>query len=240
MRTLCVVTAVKDGNPEWLQTLGESLASVVLPDDWQMIWSVQEDGYGVSGENLPEMFPFCRYERLGISTSIAVARNVALFRVPEADAVVNFDADDIAGQGLATSLTILDENPELVWVAGPVEDLRDDGTTVSFSQLLIGLVEPGEVSRLWWTRQRLPFHTIGFMSRVQPWWFVGGWGSVPTAADSTFGIMALTEFWPGFVHNEVLGWWRRHPAQKSFTDDEIRFQSLSWDMIKARIEAIRQ
>jgi hypothetical protein len=242
MKTLCVVTTVKDGRAEWLQALGDSLAAVSLPDGWKMVWSVHEDGpdvHGVASEGLVDEFPFCRVTRLDVSVPIATGRNVALHRVPEASAVVNYDGDDVAGPGLGTSLAVLDEDPAVMWVAGPVEDLHEDGTTVAFSQSLVGPVAPGVVSQLWWNRQRLPFHTIGFVARVQPWLTVGGWGAVPTAADSTFGIMALTELHPGFVHNEPVGWWRRHPRQLSFTDDEVRLQGLSWEIIKARVEALR-
>lgn len=239
MQTVCVVTVVKNGRGEWLEALGESLAALMLPDGWQLVWSVLEDGDGTAGKLLPEMFDFCRYGCSGVSLGIGVARNVALHRVPEADAVVAFDGDDVVGAGLVSSLALLDEFPDVKWVAGPVEDLHEDGTVVTFSQALVGPVDAGVVSGLWWARQRLPFHTVGFVMRVQPWLAIGGWGAVPTSADSTFGIMALTELWPGFVHNDVVGWWRRHPGQVSLQDDDVRLRDVSWGIVRARVEAIR-
>lgn len=242
MKTLCVVTAVKNGNFEWLEVLGRSLAEIKLPEGWNLVWSVQDDAGGslVDGEALVRNFPFCRYESLGEGFTVGAARNVAFLKFPDCDAVTCFDADDIAGPGLGTSLRILEEEPDIGWVSGPVQDFREDGTPVPFSQVLAGRVEPGVVPGMWWERQRLPFHTIGFVSRADIWRALGGWQATPSMSDSTATVMAVCQLFSGFVHGDVVGWWRRHPKQVSFSDKELRLQSVSWDMIRERVASMRR
>jgi hypothetical protein len=237
-KTFCVVTSVWDGKRDWLMELGQSLDSLILPDGWELVWAVQEDGEQANGAFLSKEFDFCQYESLGVRCGAAVVRNVALSRVPEAHAVTNLDCDDVAQQGLFKSLQILDENENVYWVTGQVDDLLPDGSTLPFYHDLEGFVEAKVAPKMWWENQHLPFHTVGFVARAEQWRSTGGWISLPTMSDDTAATMALTQMWPGFVHREVTALWRRHEMQNSNKNASKEIHGVSWKIIHQRVNAI--
>lgn len=241
-KTLCIVTAffVSDMKSiAWLQALGDSLAELKLPPDWQLLWAVQEDGVSPAGSIVVQKFDFARYEAMEIRAGAAVCRNRALSRVG-GDLVTNIDGDDLVLQGLAHSVELIDDQPDLVWVAGQVDDLHDDGSRTSFELSVSGHQPAGLIPAVWQETDQIPFHSLGFVCRVPNWRAVGGWIAMPTMSDDTNAVLSVTSLWDGHVSDEVVGLWRRHDRQNSFTNLHARTHDISWPQISQRIDAIRE
>lgn len=239
MPALTVVTAVYRPRPEWLVALGESLAALVLPDGWELRWAVQEDGTDPVADSVVERFGFSDYHAVGAHHGVAVARNLTLTRVG-GDVVANLDQDDLAAPGLAGALEVFDAHPEVAWVAGQVDDLLPDGSRQRFATKLLGPVRAGEAPAHWEYDQALPFHTIGTCARVPHWRALGGWGAQLTMSDDTFGVMGVSQLWPGWVLDETVALWRRHPNQNSSASSHADNRCLAWRQISLHLDAIAQ
>lgn len=244
MKTLCATTAVYRANPEWLRDLAASMVTLAdaLPAGWRLVWAVQEDGDTPKCDWVEEVAPQASYGALMRRCGVAVTRNVALHRVPEADAVVNFDQDDVvAPDGVAASLNVLDANPSVGWVAGRVDDLQRDGiVTTHPSPLPVGPVEPGTLFSLWKPGTPPPVHTVGFVARSTLWRATGGWVAHPIMVDDTAAMMAVSSLWPGWVHHTPVALYRKHGEQNSSKGHVAAYWLLSHEMIAERVAALRK
>jgi len=242
-RRIIIITAVHPPSAPYLQDAYKSICEQELPEGWDWLWLIQEDGQG------DEVAPYVPDDervsfRQGRRGGPGVARTMALSRAESGDFIKVLDADDVLPPGaLARDLAALTADDSIGWATSRVLDLLPDGSTKGFDgDPEPGPVERGAVLEYWKAHDfRAPVHPASLCIRRDLLLALGGWMALPASEDTGL-LLALNTVSRGWFTSEVGLHYRKWPgqvtSQAAHTDSaerdarmaivEARSRSLAW------------
>ncbi|MDH6111540.1 glycosyltransferase involved in cell wall biosynthesis [Kitasatospora sp. MAP12-15] len=212
-RRIIIVTAVHPPSAPFLADAYKSLCEQALPDGWEWLWLVQEDGK--SDKVTPHVPDDARISfQQGRQGGAGMARTMALARA-EGEYVKVLDADDMLAPGtLARDIAALDSDPTLGWATSRVLDLLPDGSTVGFDQdPPAGPLDRGAVLSHWKAHDyRAQVHPATLCVRRDLLIALGGWMALPASEDTGL-LLALSSVSRGWFTPDVGLHYRKWPGQ---------------------------
>jgi glycosyltransferase involved in cell wall biosynthesis len=219
MPIVSIITAVSNSSLPYLDEAWESVQRLRLPRGWHFEWCLQQDGDGP--EVYRDWFSDARvsYGYNGRWLMAGMTRNMALMRA-SGEYIFSYDADDLlCAEALRILIRRFTEHSEIVWCAGRWDELFIDGTTrvrpvdANFE----GKRNRGWVSSYIEKVGKTPFPMSPTMYRTRAVFQVGGWPGYAEYED-TILLVSISRRHPGWVTNELIGLYRRHPTQTTKTD----------------------
>ncbi|MFJ9839288.1 glycosyltransferase family 2 protein [Kitasatospora sp. NPDC101155] len=212
-RRIIIVTAVHPPAAQFLPDAYKSLCEQELPEGWDWLWLIQEDGR--SDQVAPYVPDDIRISfRQGRPGGAGMARTMALARA-EGEYVKVLDADDMLAPGaLARDIAALTSNPEIGWTTSRVLDLLPDGSFVGFDQdPPAGPIERGAVLDHWKAHDyRAQVHPATLCIRRDLLLALGAWMALPASEDTGL-LLALSAVSRGWFSPEVGLHYRKWPGQ---------------------------
>ncbi|MFG2845807.1 glycosyltransferase family 2 protein [Kitasatospora sp. NPDC048296] len=234
-RRIIIVTAVHPPSALFLPDAYKSLCEQELPEGWDWLWLIQEDGK--SDQVAPYVPDDVRISfRQGRPGGAGMARTMALARA-EGEYVKVLDADDMLAPGaLARDIAALTSNPEIGWTTSRVLDLLPDGSFVGFDQdPPAGPIEHGAVLDHWKAHDyRAQVHPATLCMRRDLLIALGGWMALPASEDTGL-LLALSAVSRGWFTAEVGLHYRKWPGQ--VTSQAAHVDSVEREARMAVIEA---
>lgn len=164
----------------------------------------------------------------------SAARNYALASAT-GSYVSSLDDDDLLpANAFENRLQRLEEDPELHWAGGWLQDMSSQGgrTGIWYPPAPAQQYSPGSIFDHWKEPSAsFPMNTAGILMRTDSLRAVGGWQGLPTAED--FGmVIGLTGVHSGFIADEVIYLYRKHAEQtmesEGFQDLELSVRRAVW------------
>ncbi|MFJ4191632.1 glycosyltransferase family 2 protein [Kitasatospora sp. NPDC089509] len=212
-RRIIIVTAVHPPAASFLPDAYKSLCEQELPEGWDWLWLIQEDGR--SDQVAPYVPDDIRISfRQGRPGGAGMARTMAMARA-EGEYVKVLDADDqLAPGALARDIAALTSNPEIGWTTSRVLDLLPDGSFVGFDQdPPAGPIERGAVLEHWKAHDyRAQVHPATLCIRRDLLLALGAWMALPASEDTGL-LLALSAVSRGWFSPEVGLHYRKWPGQ---------------------------
>ncbi|MFH8386899.1 glycosyltransferase family 2 protein [Kitasatospora sp. NPDC018058] len=212
-RRIIIVTAVHPPAAHFLPDAYKSLCEQELPEGWDWLWLIQEDGR--SDQVTPYVPDDIRISfRQGRPGGAGMARTMALARA-EGEYVKVLDADDMLAPGaLARDIAALTSNPEIGWTTSRVLDLLPDGSFVGFDQdPPAGPIERDAVLDHWKAHDyRAQVHPATLCIRRDLLLALGAWMALPASEDTGL-LLALSAVSRGWFSPEVGLHYRKWPGQ---------------------------
>ncbi|MFD7905570.1 glycosyltransferase family 2 protein [Kitasatospora sp. NPDC059747] len=234
-RHIIIVTAVHPPAAPFLPDAYKSLCEQELPEGWDWLWLIQEDGK--SDQVAPYVPDDVRISfRQGRPGGAGMARTMALARA-EGEYVKVLDADDMLAPGaLARDIAALTSNPEIGWTTSRVLDLLPDGSFVGFDQdPPAGPIERGAVLDHWKAHgYRAQVHPATLCIRRDLLLALGAWMALPASEDTGL-LLALSAVSRGWFSPEVGLHYRKWPGQ--VTSQAAHVDSAEREARMAVIEA---
>lgn len=239
-RRIIIVTPVHPAAAPFLPDAYKSLREQVLPEGWDWLWLIQEDGK--SDEVAPYVPDDARVSfSQGRPGGAGMARTIALARA-EGEYVKVLDADDMLAPGaLARDLAALSSDPTIGWTTSRVLDLLPDGSTVGFDQdPPAGPIERGAVLEHWKAHSyRAQVHPATLCIRRDLLLALGAWMALPASEDTGL-LLALSAVSRGWFTPDVGLLYRKWPGQMTnqaaHTDAIEREARMA--VIESRAEAL--
>jgi glycosyltransferase involved in cell wall biosynthesis len=237
-RRITVVTAVHAPSARFLPDAYRSLCAQELPDGWEWIWVVQEDG------RTDEVRPYIPDDprvifHQGRHGGPGTARTIALAHA-DGPYVKVLDADDQLTPGtLARDLAALQADRTLGWATSRVLDLLPDGSTAGFpDDPDHGPLERGAVLDHWKAHDfRAQVHPATLFVRRDLLMALGGWMALPASEDTGL-LLALSAVSRGWFSQEVGLLYRKWEGQITglplHTDPEERAARMAVAEARAR------
>lgn len=192
MADLSIITAILPTSSEHIRATAQSILE--LKKLMTLEWIVVFDGPGANHILLPEADKIIH---LKSHKSTAIARNIGLTQ--SSGKFVHFlDGDDLALPGLAESLNVLKDSPEIDWVA-PNRTFIDGSKTVHWHDY-VKEWNPGELAETWTTP--FPFHPNSVIYRRSVVLLAGGVPAISPGDDMAL-ILMVSETSPGRSITEV-------------------------------------
>jgi glycosyltransferase involved in cell wall biosynthesis len=212
-RRIIIVTAVHPPAAPFLPDAYKSLCEQELPDGWDWLWLIQEDGQ--SDQVAPYVPDDVRISfRQGRPGGAGMARTMALARA-EGELIKVLDADDMLAPGaLARDIAALASNPGIGWTTSRVLDLLPDGSFLGFDQdPPAGPIERGAVLDHWKAHDyRAQVHPATLCIRRDLLLALGAWMALPASEDTGL-LLALSAVSRGWFSPEVGLHYRKWPGQ---------------------------
>jgi len=210
--TIITPTTIDDARIEYLRQLHYNLEEVneTIPIEWVISINRNDD------KKLPAFLdsPFIKKIYLKQNYGAAVARNMGL-ALASGKYVTTCDDDDFMPlHSISSRLRILEENPQLKWVAGLLADVSSSGlVSVWDCPAPHGFNSKGALWKTWGEPSSMfPLGPTTMMVERQALRSVGGWQGLPQGED--FGmVMAVTSAYDGFMSDEVVYYYRKHEHQ---------------------------
>lgn len=239
MPTVSIITAAYAPSVSFMPETIASVASLKVPDGWDVEWIIQEDGDNpVLSERFADV-PGASYAANGRQLGIAGTRNLALERASGGLLRV-LDSDDVLLPNAVSALVPHFESLPIHWAVGQADDLMSDGRRVAWDPLIpTGLVKAGAVNEYaikhggnW------PIHCAGLMLRTDTVRALGGWAGVPSDEDIIM-FSALADFCDGYNDPEVTWLYRQHPGQVTRTAVWRQQSAIGRRIALQRIRSVR-
>lgn len=239
MPLVSVITAVGDSALDFVDETWQSLTALALPAGYELQWCVQRDD---PDEELATR-TWAADERVSLGFShrrggASAARNQALLRA-RGDLVWSVDADDLVLPDALTTLAAPFEDPTCGWSGGAWLELPlDEARRGRFVPQVTGPVPVAWLGTMIQSTGTTPLSMNPLLYRRRAVISAGMWPAFHEWEDTLLAV-GVSARWTGWVTDQVVGRYRRHPGQTTkterFLDVAVRERMLALAMELAAV-----
>ena len=239
MPTVSIITPLFQPNPEHLRETIRGVAEQGLPDDWNLVWVIQEDGPECTASDVLSDHGWITYEANGSHLGVAATRNIALTRAT-GELVQVLDQDDYLLPDALATLIPRFSDPATHWAIAQADDLHEDGSRTSWpSALPFGKVPPGLANSNAIERDgNWQVHCAGLMLRTQVLRALGGW-ITGWGDDDIIMFAGLSAITQGYNDPAITWLYRQHAEQLHRRPESQHRSQLGRQAALQRVTAMR-